>query len=258
MSWTDWKDLTSDEIRELARPDTVAVLPVAAIEQHGPHLPLATDAIINDGIIAAARSAAANESSPVLVLPALAIGHSLEHTSFPGTLTIDAKTLLDVWTDIGRSVARAGIDKLVVLNTHGGQRSLVDLLAVRLRAELRLVVVRASYFAFGMPEGLFDSGELARGIHGGEVETSLMLHLAPDAVRRDALADFTSTIDDYATEHTVLGIEKPVGIGWLSEDLNPLGVCGNAARADAERGRVYLEHIAKQLLTLCTELANVD
>jgi creatinine amidohydrolase len=191
-------------------------------------------------------------------LPQISVGHSLEHASFPGTLTVDAKTLLDLWMDIGRSVARAGVDKLVVLNSHGGQTALVDLVAVKLRAEARLAVARANYFAFGMPEGLFDTLEIARGIHGGEVETSLMMHLAPASVRRELLADFPSTIEEYAESYEVLGIEKPVGVGWLSEDLNPFGVCGNAARADAERGAKYLEHIAGQLVTLCTELARAD
>jgi creatinine amidohydrolase len=257
MSWTSWHDLTTEELRDAVHPETVAILPVAAIEQHGPHLPLATDAVINDGIVAAARRGA-HDGHSVLVLPQIPVGHSLEHTSYPGTLTVGAKTLLDLWMDLGRSVARAGVDKLVVLNSHGGQKALVDLLAVQLRAEARLAVARANYFAFGMPQGLFDAREIARGIHGGEVETSLMMHLAPGSVRNELLADFASTIDEYADGYEVLGIEKPVGIGWLSEDLNPLGVCGNAARADAERGATYLEHIAERLVTLCAELASSD
>jgi creatinine amidohydrolase len=257
MSFTNWQDLTTEELREAVRPETVAILPVAAIEQHGPHLPLATDAIINEGIVAAARAVAPAGQS-VLVLPQISVGHSPEHTSFPGTLTVDAKTLLDLWTDVGRSVARAGVDKLIVLNSHGGQKALVDLVAVRLRAEVRLAVARASYFGFGMPAGLFDPQEVARGIHGGEVETSLMLHLAPSAVRRDQLADFPSSIEEYAESYEVLGIEKPVGIGWLAEDLNPLGVCGNAARADADRGAKYLSFVADRLVTLCAEFARAE
>lgn len=257
MGWINWQDLTTEELRDVVRPETVAILPVAAIEQHGPHLPLSTDAVINDGLIAAARALARAEQQ-VLVLPPLAIGHSVEHTSFPGTLTADASTLLALWTDVGRGVARAGIDKLVVLNTHGGQKALVDLVAVRLRAEARLAVARANYFAFGMPEGLFDPDELARGIHGGEIETSLMMHIAPSSVRRDLLADFPSAVEDYSARFRVLGIEKPIGIGWLSEDLNPAGVCGNAARADAERGREYLRYLADRLVTLCAELAQAD
>ncbi len=141
------------------------------------------------------------------------MGLSPEHTSFPGTLSIADATLADAWTDVGRSVARAGVRKLVILNTHGGQKALVDLVAMRLRAELEMLVARATYFAFGAPPGLFDSAERAHDIHGGEVETSLMLHLAPELVRKDALADFKGLPHELAARNRVLGAEKPVGIG---------------------------------------------
>jgi creatinine amidohydrolase len=249
-----WHDLTTTDFSELDAKGVIAVLPVAATEQHGPHLPLSTDATINAGIVDRTLELLGDE--PIaLILPALSIGHSIEHSSFPGTLSIDTATLLDVWCQVGRSVRRAGIRKLVILNSHGGQNALVDLVAVRLRAELSLLVARANYFAFGSPEGLFAPDELAHGIHGGEAETSLMLHLAPELVRRDALANFRSWSRRLAESGTVLGAEKPVGIGWLSQDLNVDGVCGNAARADAERGSLYLEHIAHRLVTLLNEIA---
>ena len=187
-------------------------------------------------------------------MPALPVGHSPEHESFAGTLSADAATLTAMWTDVGRSVARAGVDKLVILNSHGGQKTIVDLVALQLRKQYRMLVARANYFAFGMPQGLFDTQEISNGIHGGEVETSLMLHLTPELVRREHLANFDSAVERFRSRNEMLGIEKPVGIGWLSEDLNPAGVVGNAARADAARGAVYLEFLAERLLTLCEEL----
>src|SRR5690606_11280209 len=177
-----WHELTTADFGRPEPERTVALLPVAAIEQHGPHLPLATDAIINDAIVRTALPRVAPDCT-LLVLPAQNVGLSPEHTSFAGTLSIRDVTLLEAWTDIGRSVARAGLRKLVVLNTHGGQKTLVDLLAMRLRAELGMLVVRATYFAFGSPPGLFDPAEAAHDIHGGEVETSLLLHVRPDLVR---------------------------------------------------------------------------
>jgi creatinine amidohydrolase len=239
-----WQDRTTADFRLVDPETTVALLPVAAIEQHGPHLPLSTDAVINDGLVRAA-----------LVLPALSVGLSPEHTSFPGTLSISDATLADAWTDVGRSVARAGVCKLVILNTHGGQKALVDLVAMRLRAELKILVARATYFAFGAPPGLFDAAERAHDIHGGEVETSLMLHLAPQLVRNDALADFKGLPHDLASRNRVLGAEKPVGIGWRAEDLHASGACGNAARADASKGSKHLAHLADRLATLVAELA---
>ncbi len=184
-----WQDRTTADFRLLDPETAVALLPVSAIEQHGPHLPLSTDAVINDGLVRAALALVSSRTT-LLVLPALTVGLSPEHTSFPGTLSIADATLADAWTDVGRSVARAGVRKLVILNTHGGQKALVDLVAMRLRAQLGMLVARATYFAFGAPPGLFDSAESAHDIHGGEVETSLMLHLAPRLVRKEALADF--------------------------------------------------------------------
>jgi len=252
-----WQDLTTADFSKLDESTAVAVLPVAAIEQHGPHLPLSTDAVINAGIVARTLEMLGDEPT-VLVLPPLPVGHSLEHVNFAGTLSADASTLLDLWCAMGRDVARTGLRKLVLLNSHGGQKSLVDLAAVRLRAEFNLRVARANYFSFGAPAGLFAPEEIVHGIHGGEVETSLMLHLAPELVRRDALADFASGSEALARSNSLLGFEKPVGMGWLSEDLNPAGVCGNAARADAERGGQYLEHLARSFVVLLEELASLE
>lgn len=254
MSAAYWQTMTTLDFEALDAQGTIALLPVAAIEQHGPHLPLATDAIINAGIVERAAELIGDEPE-VLILPALTVGHSLEHTSYPGTLSAAASTLIDLWCDVGRSVARAGLRKLVILNSHGGQKSLVDLVAVQLRAELDMLVARANYFGFGTPPGLFEADEIAYGIHGGELETSLVLHLAPDLVRREALRNFASRAAELVESNAVLGIEKPIGIGWMSEDLNPTGVCGKAARADAKRGQIYLEHIAAGLVQLLRELA---
>ena len=251
-----WQNLTTRDFAGLDPERTVAVLPVAAVEQHGPHLPLATDALINEGIITATLERLPR-SATVLVLPALAVGTSLEHADFPGTLNIDAERLLAVWLDIGASVARAGVRKLVIFNTHGGQKTLVDLAALRLRVAHDLFVARANYFSFGAPEGLFSAEEWLHGIHGGEVETSLMLHLAPDLVRREALENFIGLGAKLANENELLGAEKPVGFAWKAQDLNPAGVCGNAAAADAKRGALYLEHLAKRFAVLLAEVGGV-
>jgi creatinine amidohydrolase len=248
-----WQDLTTTDFRLVDPEAVIALLPVAAIEQHGPHLPLGTDALINDGIVRGALERLPPRPA-LLVLPTLSIGASLEHQSFAGTVSVAADQLSAVWLDVGRSVARAGIRKLVLFNTHGGQKALLDSVALRLRAELKMLVVRATYFSFGTPPGLFDAQETVHDIHGGEVETSLLLHLRPDLVRRDALADFKGLPHELAARHSLLGAEKPVGIGWLSEDLHAAGVCGNAARADAERGAKLLDYLAGRLATLIGEV----
>ena len=248
-----WQDLTSSDFKGLNPESTLALLPVGAIEQHGPHLPLCTDLIINRGILHGAMTRLA-AACRVLVLPEQAIGDSLEHSAFPGTISLSTELVLALWTEIGRNVARAGLRKLVIFNSHGGQIGLVDQAALRLRAEQRMFVVRANYFAFGTPQGLFDPDELADGLHGGELETSMMLHLRPDLVRRETLRNFMPAS---AKPGHLLGPEQPVGFAWMSQDLNPAGVVGNAARADAARGSRLLEHLGMRLAALLRETAAI-
>jgi creatinine amidohydrolase len=251
-----WQDLTAPDIAALDPAATVALLPVAAVEQHGPHLPLATDAVINAGIVGRALALLAARPEPtarLLVLPALDVGHSPEHAAVPGTLSTSAETLLALWTDVAAGVAAAGVRRLVLFNSHGGQTALVDLAAVRWRARFGMQVVRAFWPAFGAPPGLFDADEWRSGLHGGEVETALMLHLAPALVRMDLARDFRPAAP--GTDGGRLGFEGPVGTGWLCTDLHPAGVCGNAAAADAERGKRLLEHLAQVLIEVVDELA---
>jgi creatinine amidohydrolase len=246
-----WQDLTTTDFGTLNRESTLVILPVAAVEQHGPHLPLGTDLLINRGILAAAEKYL-TEGIRVLVLPEQAVGDSLEHSAFAGTLTLQPESLLMTWTAIGCAVARSGLRKLVIFNSHGGQTGLVDQVALRLRVEQRMLVVRANYFAFPTPPGLFSSDELAYGLHGGELETSILLHLHPELVRRDALRDFAWP--DTAPD-ALLQPERPVGYGWMSQDLNPTGAVGNAAHADAERGSHLLDHLGRSLAVLLSETA---
>jgi creatinine amidohydrolase len=248
-----WQDLATTDFARVDPARTIALLPVAAIEQHGPHLPLATDALINQGVVAAALRRLPPTAS-VLVLPALNVGDSLEHSAFPGTLSADLDTVLGLWLAMGRDVARAGVKKLVIFNSHGGQRAHVDLAALRLRVAHGLLVVRAHSFSFGVPPGLFELDELAHGLHGGAVETSLVMHLRPDLVRHAALADFPSRVATLAARGGLLGAETPVGIGWMTQDLSVQGACGNAAAASAGKGAALLDHLASSLAQLLAEV----
>ena len=249
-----WQDMRTTDFAAVDAEQTIALLPVAAVEQHGPHLPLSTDAVINEGIVRLTMQRLPAASS-VLVLPALTVGDSLEHTAFKGTLSVDLQPLLGLWLSIGHSVARAGVRKLVIFNSHGGQRAHVDQVALRLRVDCGMLVVRAHSFTLGVPSGLFDADELAHGLHGGAVETSLMLHLRPDLVRLDALADFPSSGRTWAAQGSVLGLEEPAGVGWMMQDVNPDGACGNATDASAAKGELLLHHLADRLVTLLGEVA---
>ena len=230
-----WAHLTTTDFDKVDLERTVALLPVGAVEQHGPHLPLATDSLVANGIVERALELVPPDVA-VLVLPTQTVGDSLEHSDFLGTLSHQAETLIASWTEIGVSVADSGIEKLMIFNAHGGQPQIVDIVAQRLRADLDMVVGRASYFTFGCPDGLIDADELAFGIHGGQLETSMMLHLHPDLVRESAVTNFPNRMQKLSSTMRRMGQGGRTGIAWQAQDLNPDGVTGNAAGCDSRDG----------------------
>ena len=248
-----WQDMTTEEFAALDAGRVIALLPVAAIEQHGPHLAVAVDAAIVDGIVDRALELMPAEL-PVTVLPTQSIGKSNEHISFPGTLTLGAETLTRLWTEIGDSVARAGVRKLVFFNSHGGQPQVMEIVARELRVRHAMLAVSSSWYAFGLPEGLFPPDEIRHGIHGGAIETSMMLHLRPDLVHRDKLADFPSLGQRMAKDYKLLGPTGTAKFGWQTQDLNPAGAAGNAADADAPRGAKVVDFAARKLVELLEEV----
>jgi len=234
--------------------DTVAVLPVAAVEQHGPHLPVSVDTCINEHLIEAALAKAGDLS--VLVLPMQAVGKSNEHLSFAGTLTLSAETLIRLWTEIGESVYRAGVKRLIIFNSHGGQPQIADIVARDLRVRHGMFVVTCSWWQLGGLDRFFVEDELRYGIHGGALETSLMLHFRPDLVAMDQASNFVSAAQGLAREFHFLRPEgEGVGFGWQAQDLHPAGVCGNAAEADAAVGGKVAEMVAEKLVVLLREVA---
>jgi creatinine amidohydrolase len=246
-----WADYTARDFAGLPRERLIAVLPVGATEQHGPHLPLRVDQAILDGILAATLPLIPADL-PALILPTLPVGKSDEHSAFPGTLTFSAATLMAMWSDIGDSVARAGVRKLVILNSHGGQIAPMDIVARDLRIRHRMLVVAANWFAMGLPEGLFSAEEMRFGIHAGDMETSVMRALHPDLVQMDQARDFRPLVADLGTQH--LGLTPAGKLGWMAQDLHPAGACGNAALATAEKGRMVIDHAARQIVTLLGEI----
>ena len=235
---------------------TIAVLPVAATEQHGPHLPLSVDSTLLQGVLDAAL-AQLPADLPVLVLPPQNVGLSPEHSRYPGTLTLQPATLLALWTQLGECVARAGIQKLLLLNGHGGQVSVMDIVARELRTQQQLLVYSASWFGLPLPDDVasqFSAEEHRFGIHAGDIETSMMLHLAPSAVQMQHARHFHSTSQDRAARYAILGNGKSAKLGWAMQDYHPAGAVGNAAAATADKGRSVVEAAAAQLALLLQEL----
>lgn len=241
--------------RELS--NTVVVFPVAAVEQHGPHLPVRVDAAIGSGLLAAAldRLPAAAD---VLVLPALPYGKSDEHLAFPGTLALSGETLARVWREIAESVVRAGARKILFFNAHGGQMALMDIVCRDLRIAHGILAVGCSWFRVTDMDDLFPKAELDHGIHGGDIETSVMLALHPDLVAMEKAEDFVSLTVEIERSGSSLTAEGAVGFGWQAQDLHPAGVCGDASAATVEKGRAVIDRAADALVRLIGDVAAFD
>lgn len=235
--------LTWKQVEALPRERTLLVLPTAAIEQHGHHLPLATDTLINNLLLGMALERVPVDT-PIYALPPVCYGKSNEHVGFPGTLSVSAQTFMAVVRDVGASIAAAGFKKLVLYNTHGGNSALVDVMARDLRAEFGL----RTFSLFGSGGAPFDGvseQERTYGFHAGEVETAFLLHATPELVHPDAY-----------TANYIARVERPellkpegsaANFAWLTSDIAPSGVLGDPTAATAEKGKAWAEQAAARI-----------
>ena len=254
-----WSALTSPELAALDSSRAIAVLPVGATEQHGPHLPMSVDsdlaqAVVNQALVLARAQAIAPS---VLALPVLPVGFSPEHARFPGTLSLKSETLLRLWTDIGESVHASGVRKLVILNAHGGQVGAMDLVARDLRNRLGMLVVSVNWFSLPLGQevdALFDAHEHRFGIHAGDIETSMMRAIDDTHVRMAHAQNFHSTSQDRAASTKVLGNGKSAKFAWQMQDLNVAGAAGNAQAATAEKGQRVIDAAARALVDVWLDI----
>lgn len=248
-------DLSGIDKTDAAR--WIAVLPLAATEQHGPHLPFETDTLIAQAYLARVR-AILPENLPVTFLPIEPVGISTEHTDYPGTQTLATDVALGKWRALCDTVAETGIRKLVIVTSHGGNSAAMALIAQDLRAKHRMLAVTTSWSRFGAPDGLFPADELRFGIHGGAVETSIMLAAFPDQVREDRFANFESAEKQMTKEFRWLSAGRPAPFAWAMQDLNPLGAVGDATLASAQKGKTVLDHGARAFVELLDDVRKFD
>ncbi|TVS01845.1 MAG: creatininase family protein [Rhodobacteraceae bacterium] len=249
MRRLDWAEYRTTEYADIDPVRTIAILPTAAIEQHGPHLPVGVDTMIAEGLLDLLR-ARCPEDLDIRILPVQAVGKSNEHLHAPGTLNLSAENALRIWTEIGLSVARAGVRKIVIVNSHGGNLDLISILSRELRVQAGMLAVKCQWGSFGQPEGLYPAQELVFGIHGGDVETSLMLAFRPELVDMAAAQNFVSS-----AETDSLSPIGPVTYGWISSDLNTAGTVGNAGAATAQKGHATADHYVSGFIGLLQTVA---
>lgn len=255
-----WSDLTTTDFASLDLNRTIAVLPLGATEQHGPHLPLSVDANLAHSMVQAATPHLPPDL-PVLFLPVQRVGYSPEHAAFAGTLSLKAETVIHLWTDIAESVLASGVRKLVLFNTHGGNTGLMDVVARDWRNRLGMLVYSTSWFNLPLLEAdgkdameRFPAAEQRFGVHGGQVETSMMLALKPRLVRQSRFKSFASTSEQRARDYPTLGNGRSAKLAWAAQDLNPEGAAGNAAAADLEDGLALIDAAGRALATLLKEI----
>lgn len=253
----DWSAIRWAETPPTAVANWIAVLPLAATEQHGPHLPLTTDVLIAEAYLARVRDLLPPDV-PAVFLPVQPIGISTEHTDFPGTQTLSNEAALKAWTALGEDVARTGIKKIVMVSSHGGNSAAMMMVAQDLRARHRMLAVTTAWSRFGVPDGLFEPAELRHGIHGGAVETSIMLARYPHEVHRERIANFHPASVEIEKSYRWLSTQRPAPFAWQTQDLHPSGAVGDATQATAEKGERLLEHGAQAFCELLSDMQRFD
>jgi creatinine amidohydrolase len=239
------------------RNDWIAVLPLGAHEQHGPHLPFETDTLIVEGIVARLVQALPPDL-PVTVLPVEPVGYSIEHMDVAGTRILGFDEAVNRWLRIAQDLNATGIRKLVLLNAHGGNSPLTTIVATEARVRFNMLVVATSWSRFGQPEGWMQPANKAIDIHGGDIETSVMLALCPDRVDMGKARNFPSRQSEYAQRFRHLRAYGPHAFGWKMSDLNVDGAVGDATAATAERGEALVGHAVTGLLELLQDVARFD
>ena len=238
-------------------PVSIAILPLGAHEQHGPHLPFETDALIAQEVATRLCSSVPAGIRPEL-LPVESVGYSIEHMDVSGTRTLSFDEAVNRWVGIAGSCADRGIRRLMLLNAHGGNSPLVTIVATEARVRFNMLVVATSWTRFGVPPDIVSPGDKAFDIHAGDIETSVMLAIRPELVRLDALQDFPSRQAEFVSEFKHLRAYGPHAFGWKMSDLNKQGAAGNASRASAEKGEAILAHAIAGLRELLADMAAFD
>lgn len=231
----------------------IALLPLGAHEYHGDHLPFETDWIIAEAF-AKALTLQTKEQFHIALLPVEKIGYSIEHMDVTGTQTLTFSDAIKRWIKIGENCYHKGINRLLLLNAHGGNSPLMSIVITELRRRLSMLAVATSWSRFGLPQGMIEPSQQHLDIHGGFVETSLMLYLAPEKVHMEKAKNFHNKQADIIANYRYLRAYGPHAFGWTMRDLNTQGAAGNASQATQQAGEAIFFHVLSQLRDLLDDI----
>ncbi|WP_416148675.1 creatininase family protein [Salipaludibacillus sp. HK11] len=244
--------LSFKEVQEMDKENALIVLPIGAVEQHGSHLPLMTDSLIGEASITKTMEYLTPDSN-IWLIPPLSYGKSNEHLDFPGTISLSSANLQGVIIDIARSLSRSGFRRLVLFNSHGGNIDLLNMVAREIHIETEMMVFITSSGSADKSD-IFTEEELKWGIHGGDVETSMIMAVKPSWVREEYLtAEFPPL-----KEFDYLSLKGKVRIAWKINDLSKSGIAGNATKATPKKGEIVFIRSAEEMAIALKEMAEFE
>lgn len=252
--------MSTEELREILKKCEIVLIPVGSVEQHGPHLPLFTDSLITYEVTKLAAEKICNEI-PVVVAPLIPFGKSTEHSEFPGTITLKSETFTNLIKDICKSLANAGFKKLVLVNGHGGNTQLLGSIALDVAEETKTFVVVYDWWQTDVLSDVKSQTlESEFDLHAGEIETSILLLLRPELVQKEKVLKTLPTKFTEEAGFKYLRLDKPhyvFGFSWFSKDLSPSGIMGDPTKADAAKGKVFVDKIVERLCDVLRELEKI-
>jgi len=251
-----WKDVISNDMDEIERDKTVVLLPIAAVEQHGRHLPVGTDSIILEALLKQFVEEKEFPEGNVLVAPQLYVGKSNEHMDFCGTLTLTAKTLYSVVEELVESIVKSGFKKIILTNSHGGNTDLLNMIARDLRIDHHIAIYVFDWWFTDFWADILKEEKQSKSpygvFHACELETSLILHLAPETVNVDNIVD--EVPDEMFKNEQYISLFGPVNLGWKTKDVTRSGVIGTPSLATAQKGAKFMKYAVDKLESIVLEV----
>ncbi|MNI39350.1 Creatinine amidohydrolase [compost metagenome] len=256
---TEWARLTTKEIEAIDKENALVVVPIGATEQHGAHLPVGTDSLILGRLLEELANKVSFPDYKVLLTPLLPVGKSNEHMDFSGTLSFSTMTLYHMIDDLVKAIGSHGFGKILLMNSHGGNTDLLNVLSRDLRIKHNVEVFVFDWWFTSFWKEILSQVQQSGNygvFHACELETSLMLYFCPELVDMSKAVD--EFPDDQLTDNEHVSIKGPIVPGWKTQDVSLHGVIGAPTLASAEKGRLFVEFAVQKLKEMLQEVIETN